>query len=1187
MQLKRLEAYGFKSFADRIVVEFDRGITAVVGPNGSGKSNITDAVRWVLGEQNIRMLRGLRSEDIIFAGSTARRALSVAEVVLVFDNRDKTLPIDYEEVVVKRRLYRSGESEVYLNDARCRIKDIYRLFADTGIGHDGMSIIGQNRLNDILDSRPEERRVFFEETAGITKYRTRKQEALRKLRENDADLIRLSDIMYAQRAELEPLAAQAEKTSAYRELEAERRQYRLTSLVQTHEQLVGAQENLMRLLHNDRDEEASLIGERAQTEGKKRNIELEMEQIDSDLAEIEKSDTELQNALDALKKESAMLLGRQDQCVRRKEDLERLRESSRAKIEATEQEIVQIQNMLSGKIAAREEKEKAHTEAQEQLKNIRTHRALYEEQSARGSRSLRAVERVMVRLRESLAVAADHSERGDEGRLRRSEELSQKKCRIIEAQSELSRMEAALQDLEQQRDKCADDRVRLSHAVEEHRAKAQGIEEEMRRTAEEIQRAQQRYDFVRKLQESYEGFGKDVQMVLQAKEGWRSGVFGTVADLISIPERYLTAIEIALGGSVRNIITDDAQTAKAAIGCLKRWNGGRVTFLPLSSIVVQRPYDVDLCRVRGAVGWANTLVSAEERFQRAVDHLLSRTLVMETLDDALAAAKEHGYRIRMVTLTGELLNPGGAISGGGQRHRQSFLLNRRHEAETLAETLRTQKKRHIALQSDLEERNRLLHDDCTRRDAASAEEAELNRDLLAARSQRDIYRTRLADQTAAVEDLERKERVAQESSARAARKKELLERHLAQCGDHARRFSKETEEIAQKMTALSSEEQSCAQGLHALEVESAALDAEIRTGTDHVKTRTLECREATEMLDGFTEQIAKLSEELSAGEQRNAALESAISEEEGKLRAHRDNAQILKDRRLRYEADMRLLDDAIKRTTACTEQVRAKLHENDKQLDRINVRLADCSENLISEFGMTAETAAQQISPIDESVLNERLNELTNAINALGAVNPNAVEEYAEKKARYEEEEAQIHDLQKAKEDIERIIQKIDTDMTQTFREAFQQIQGYFNEIFMRLFGGGVAELRLTDQSDILSSGVEILVTLPHKKRQNLSALSGGERALTVIALLFSFLKYRPSTLSILYEIDAPIDEANVCRFGDFLQEFAHNTQFIIVTHRKGTMRAADSMYGVTVEDAGVSKVLSIRLKDYEESATA
>lgn len=332
MQLKRLEAYGFKSFADRIVVEFDRGITAVVGPNGSGKSNITDAVRWVLGEQNIRMLRGLRSEDIIFAGSTARRALSVAEVVLVFDNRDKTLPIDYEEVVVKRRLYRSGESEVYLNDARCRIKDIYRLFADTGIGHDGMSIIGQNRLNDILDSRPEERRVFFEETAGITKYRTRKQEALRKLRENDADLIRLSDIMYAQRAELEPLAAQAEKTSAYRELEAERRQYRLTSLVQTHEQLVGAQENLMRLLHNDRDEEASLIGERAQTEGKKRNIELEMEQIDSDLAEIEKSDTELQNALDALKKESAMLLGRQDQCVRRKEDLERLRESSRAKI---------------------------------------------------------------------------------------------------------------------------------------------------------------------------------------------------------------------------------------------------------------------------------------------------------------------------------------------------------------------------------------------------------------------------------------------------------------------------------------------------------------------------------------------------------------------------------------------------------------------------------------------------------------------------------------------------------------------------------------------------------------------------------------------------------------------------------------------------------------------------------------
>jgi len=1187
VQLKRLEAYGFKSFADRIVVEFDRGITAVVGPNGSGKSNITDAVRWVLGEQNIRMLRGLRSEDIIFAGSSARRALSVAEVVLVFDNRDKSLPIDYEEVVVKRRLYRSGESEIYLNDARCRIKDIYSLFADTGIGHDGMSIIGQNRLNDILDSRPEERRVFFEETAGITKYRTRKQEALRKLRENDADLIRLTDIMYAQRAELEPLSIQAEKTKTYRTLDAERRQYRLTSLVQTHDRLVAEQENFDRLLRNDRDEEAALIGERAQTEGKKRNIELEMGNIDSDLAEIEKSTAEVQNALDALKKESAILLGRQDQCIRRKEDLERLRRSSCAKIEATEQEIAQIEHALSDKIRARDAKAKENTEVQEQLEDIRTHRALYEEQSAHIDRSLRAVERVMGRLREALAVAADHSERGDAGRLQRSEELLQKKELLIEAQRKLSRMENVQKELEQRQHKHASDREHLSRVLEEHQERIAGIEIEMRRLAETIQQAQQRYDFIQKLRESYEGFGKDVQTVLQAKEGWRGGVFGAVAELISIPERYLTAIEIALGGSVRNIVTDDARTAKAAIAYLKRRNGGRVTFLPLSSIVVRQPRELDLHRIRGAVGWANTLVSAEGRFQRAADHLLSQTLVMETLDDALAAAKENGYRIRMVTLTGELLNPGGSISGGGNRRQQSFLLNRRYEAESLEQSLRTQKERHQKLKSALEDRTRLLHDDRARYEVAAKEEERLSHELLEARGSCDIQRTRLADQTNVMKDLERRERVALESSAKAARKKTLLERHLTQCGDHARRFTKEADEVARKLERLVSEEQSCEQKRHVLEVASAALEAEIRTGTDHAKTRALECREAAEMRDSFSAQIMQISEELSAGEQRTAALEVLILEEEENLRSYRENTIELRDLRLQHEADARLMDDEIKRTIARTEQVRGKIHESDKQLDRVRVRLTDCCETLLSEFGMSAETAAQHISPLDESVLNERLKELTNAIDALGAVNPNAVEEYADKKARYEEEEAQIHDLQRAKEDIERIIQKIDTDMTQTFREAFRKIQGYFNEIFIRLFGGGIAELRLTDQSDILSSGVEILVTLPNKKRQNLSALSGGERALTVIALLFSFLKYRPSPFSILDEIDAPLDEANVSRFGDFLQEFAHNTQFIVVTHRKGTMRAADSIYGVTVEDAGVSKVLSIRLKDYEEGATA
>ncbi|WP_295163607.1 chromosome segregation protein SMC [Selenomonas sp. F0473] len=1187
MQLKRLEAYGFKSFAERIVVEFDRGITAVVGPNGTGKSNITDAVRWVLGEQNIRMLRGLRSEDIIFSGSAARRALSVAEVVLVFDNRDKTLPIDYEEVVVKRRLYRSGDSEVYLNGSRCRIKDIYRLFADTGIGHDGMSIIGQNRLNDILDSRPEERRVFFEETAGITKYRTRKQEALRKLRDNDSDLVRLSDIMYAQAAELEPLAAQAEKTKTYRTLEAERRQYLMTALIQEHDNLLTERESLDRTLHSYRDEEASLIGERMRAEEKKGTIEEKVRHIDDDIEELEKNSTKTREALDALQQESATLAGRQDQGIRRKEDIERLQQSSRTKIDATRQEITQIEHSLSGKIAARDVKQQACARAREKLDEILRQHAAYEERASRAKYACSGVARTVARLREELAVVSNNFEREDEGGTRRREELARRKAVLTETRNALKKAESHVRELEEKHQRLLHERDHLAYVIEESQSETHAVEDRILHSDEELRRTLQRFDFVRKLQESYEGFGKDVQLVLQADEKWRDGVFGVVADLIGIPQRYLTAVEAALGGTVRNIVTKDARIAKEAISYLKQNSGGRVTFLPLSTIAVRQPREINLRRMRGAVGWANTLVTVEESFQKVADHLLSQTLVMETLEDALLAAKENGYRIRIVTLTGELLNPGGSLTGGGRRRQQSFLLNRRHEMETLETALNAQKIQYGELQEQLKERKSLLEDNRARYSSIHEEEEQSNRVLLEERGKCDVLRARLMDQEASVYALECSEHAERENSAKFEREKIRLERNLAQCGVHEERFSKELEEAENRITALSSDVQAHEKQIHELEVECAALNAEIQTGTDHVKTRELECREAAEMLGGFTEQIARLSEELSEAGKRLDILEVAISEKGATLQDYSMADRSLKDRRLQYEAEARLLDGSIKDSIARTDSVRGKIHESDKQLDRIHVRISDCRESLLSEFGMTPEAAAQETEAVDGSLLSERLRELGDAIQSLGSVNPNAVEEYAEKKARYEEEEAQIRDLQTAKEDIERIIQKIDTDMTRTFRDAFQQIQGYFNETFVRLFGGGAAELRLTDQDDILSSGVEILVTLPHKKRQNLSALSGGERALTVIALLFSFLRYRPSPFSILDEIDAPLDEVNVSRFGDFLQEFAHDTQFIVVTHRKGTMRAADSMYGVTVEDAGVSKVLSIRLKDYEEGASA
>ena len=1187
MQLKRLEAYGFKSFAERIVVQFDQGITAVVGPNGSGKSNITDAVRWVLGEQNIRMLRGLRSEDIIFAGSAERRALSVAEVVLVFDNTDKKLPIDYDEVVVKRRLYRNGDSEVYLNDSRCRIKDIYQLFADTGIGHDGMSIIGQNRLNDILDSRPEDRRVFFEETAGITKYRTRKQEALRKLRENEGDLVRLNDIMYAHAAELEPLAVQSEKTMQFRALDAERRTYQLTALLQQYDQLTREQEIEEAALRSHCDEEACEMRERMHAEAKKNTIEKDIAAIDCRLHAEEQKSRCLQETLDTLRQEAALIRGRQEQGDQRKADMEQRRQSASAKIEATEQELVQIDALLVCKNTEIEEKKKERAIAREEFERLQGLLSDKEKKIARQESSRASVQRVLARLREEFAVALNSAEQGDENEVRQREEMERRRVLLASAERELADKRCKLAVAEKRVQEVSQEGERLRTAAEVLRRTIEHDEAQLRKSDTEFARMQQSLDFQRRMQDSYEGFGRDVQTVLQAKEVWRGGVAGTVADLIRIPERYLTAIDVALGASVRNLVTEDTDTAKAAISYLKRKNGGRVTFLPLTTITVRQPRSIDLGRYRGVVGWANTLVQADGKFQKVADHLLAQTLVMETLDEALIAAKQEGYRLRIVTLTGELLNPGGSLSGGGRRKQQSTLLNRRAEIDTLLSRLRAHEDTHKEMHAALEQHRLHFKETDERHTEKRAEAERLVQELITERAKCDVLQERIADQTETIHAMECAEEARLAHGVELAQKRTRLEHHISQCKAHEARFTQEIAQLTEQCEVLRTDGREHEERLHELDIALAALSTEIETRARHRASREFERAEAEKALKDIVEQSAQLTNGLQKDEVRLSELERKIDRQNAAFQEREHQSAVLKDQRLAHEAESRVLDAAIKSAIARVENIRTKQHDCDKALERIHIRLEDCRATLLSDFGVTPEMAAADAQDADPHFLKERLQALERSIQELGSINPNAVEEYAEKKARYEEEEEQIEDLRAAKQDIEQIIQKIDQDMTRTFRDAFHQIQEYFNEIFVRLFCGGIAELRLTDKEDILSSGVEILVTLPDKKRQNLSALSGGERALTVIALLFSFLRYRPSPFSILDEIDAPLDEANVSRFGEFLREFAKDTQFIVVTHRKGTMRAADTMYGVTVEDAGVSKVLSIRMKDYETVQTA
>ena len=997
LQLKRLEAYGFKSFADKISIDFDAGITAIVGPNGSGKSNITDAIRWVLGEQNVRNLRGSKAEDIIFTGSAARHALGVAEVSLFFDN-DGTLPVDFREVAITRRLYRSGESEFYINKSRCRLKDIYNLFADTGIGHDGMSIIGQNRIDDILNSKPEERRAFFEETAGITKYRNRKRESVRRLTDTENNLVRVQDIIQEIETQLGPLKRHAEKTRIYNELNGEFRQCQLTQLARDYQrESIHKQEN-----------EAQM--------------------------------REKQDAAQALETQVHAAEARKEELGQKAIELEQ-----------------QMQQQSVGSDGLRQQIETARREAATLTERQQQGKAAQE-------RLLGSREALKATLTESVAEI---------GRLAMAAQQKQK---------EREQSEALLQKAKAETRQCE---ARLTQA----RQRSEQAQAETRSTQSQLAASRQELALLQRMQSAYEGFGKAPRAVLRANAPWRQGIAGAVAELIDVPAEYITAIEVALGAGQQNIVTEDTDTAKAAIAFLKREHLGRVTFLPLSTLVVRRPPDMRLSGEKGAIGWASELVKIDPHYRKALDFLLSRTLVVDTLDNALAMEQRHEQKLRIVTMTGEMLNPGGSLSGGGRGRQDAGYLNRSAEIDALSAKIRQQEE----LLEKLRQSEQHLQQ----------EQQELQR---------------------SAQELSRK---AQEQELKHA----VLGQEYLRASE---RLERQRQDKARDEATLAANEQEEKELLSGLESSKVRL-AELEKQQDTLEEALYESKQA------YDELYKQRMELLAEGQQADKE-------------AHGASRQL--------------------------NTLQGELHKLELAATKIELLLTDWQDKILQEYGLTPERAAEEALDVEIPDLKKRLAELSAKIRDLGPVNPNALEQYEELSGRHDFMQKQANDLIEAKENLEKILADMDEAMTKQFNEAFAQIQIYFGDIFVRLFGGGQAELQLTDRDNVLSSGVDILVTLPQKKRQNLSALSGGERALTVIALLFSFLRYRPSPFSVLDEIDAPLDEANVVRFGQFLKEFATSTQFIVVTHRKGTMESVDTMYGVTIEDAGVSRILSVKLDD-------
>ncbi len=1181
MQLKRLEAYGFKSFADKLEIEFDKGITAIVGPNGSGKSNITDAIRWVLGEQNVRNLRGAKAEDIIFTGSASRRALGVADVSLTFDNSDGQLALDFKEVVVTRRLFRSGESEFYINKAKCRLKDIYDLFADTGLGRDAISVISQNKIDEVLNSKPEERRLLFEETAGITKYRNRKRESLRKLNDTEQNLLRVNDIVLEIENQLEPLAEQAEKTKQHNVLAQEFQSCKLTQILHKYETRSNERTNGQVKLKELKDEETAFLTKVQVLEASKEQLSKEILDIEASLQELGEKNHELGQQLEKNRNEISILQERLEQGSRskqrfiidRNETLQREMESKQrfekliAEKKQAEENAAVIELKLQKELAAEQslqEKIQLQTTA---LRGLQEKAQLKQQEMNEKSQSLALLERDLAeverQLDEQSRLYADHEENH-----------SLQQIELDELQAVFSKKEAENQVRIEEKKKIE---TKLAAAKKEK----QNIDEAVRKTQQQGQSAAARLSVLTNLQHEYEGFGRAVKSVLKSNASWRAGISGAVAELIHVEKRYVTAIEISLGGSLQNIVTKDTQTAKDAIAFLKRDRLGRVTFLPLSTIVVRQPgQDASIRQFKGFIGYANELVQTEAVYKKAVDFLLARTIVVDTIDNALELAKKQGYKSRIVTLEGEVLNPGGSMAGGSMAQRDSSFLNRSGEIEQLTERLKKSeeevsllKKQSDVVQSKCSEFEHGLDEQRVAQQAALVKQAEQK--VYLEKKQAEIVLT-----CKAMDGLQEK------IAALQAKKKDVLTRRDA--------MSQQIEtfhdtDVTQKPEAVAAEEilddlQQDYEDLSKLLVEhkiaKTVAQQEVIHAEENQAALETELNRYVQELTKNQEEMAALQEFIETSQQQMALLK------EGNSAVEEQKAAVLKEHDACYALKMAKLVETQKNETETKQanrqlsEGRNKMHAFELELTKYDFEIEQCVEELRESYQLTPEAAQVHKLDLPFSALQHKVKELEGRIRELGAVNPNAIEEYEALNKRYTFLQKQSQDLIDAKEYLATIIAEMDTTMAKQFKEAFAQISVYFSEIFVKLFGGGQAKLILTDASDVLASGVEIEVEPPEKKLQNLSVLSGGERALTVIALLFAFLKYRPAPFSVVDEIDAPLDEANVNRFGAFLQEYAENTQFIVVTHRKGTMEAATVMFGVTVEDAGVSKIVSVRLED-------
>ena len=1186
MRLKSFSTYGFKSFADKTEIKFDKGITAVVGPNGSGKSNISDAIRWVLGEQSAKYLRGSKMEDVIFSGSSKRRALGVAEVTVDFDNTDGTLPLDFEQVSITRRLFRSGDSDYAINKKNCRLRDIVDLLADTGLGKGSMSIISQNKIDEILNSRPEERRSIFEEAAGIAKYRLRKKDALKRLDDTAVNLTRISDIRSEVDAQVEPLAQAAAKTQQFNAFSEELRLCRLTVLLHKLDNMQAINNKLLA----QKDEAANEFAQQAAAYSRK---QAELAAIQRDLDKLAESYTKLQDAIKNKETTLEKLRGQQDVLTERISQSEkagvRLDELDKKLEEQAIERECQMQSLADEFDTVDKERIKAQIlteklQGERDIENRRLQDA--KEQNTAAQSDFFADMQTLLKLRNEL----HQLEQEQEQRVRRRDALKKSIEEVEEAQEKSEEQYNGL--LEKQARNAHELELLEKNYHENKQAKIDvqkrineitTLQQECQRRLTEVETAEQS---LTRLQAAYDGFGFGSRVVLKAQEPWKEQVCGVVAELISVEDKYVAAIETALGDGAQNIVTEDVATAKQAIKYLKG-KGGRATFLPLDNLQIKKLKDneVLLKALPGVCGYAIDLVSCDKHVDKAIRFLLGTILVAENMDAALAAAKASNFRIRVVTLAGDVVNVGGSLTGGSRKHKEGYL-TRNIEIKQARQKLKELHQEMLGLQEQLEEQ-----EDNAKK--LRQQEQSLNEEL-------QQLRLRGSELKMLLEQTEQEKlRVGEKLALLLSDRKDVTNEYLGN-RDKLKNLREQVSEYETKDASAKVQLEELNKQIAQYGSNVTALDNKLQDAKVLLETSTAKVQYINERMQGLDHDTLQIRDEIAANDAEKQRLQKTVTAcQEQKIQLKEEEETVLlalrkimsgkddfADKRsslLNKQYDMQQEGASLKRKSADSESV---LRQLELDLTRHNSDYNHAKEQLAEEYQLQEDEArridlsAWQGKPIEELQKAER--NLTVKISDLGPINAAAIEEYQAVKERSEFLRKQYDDLCIAKENLETVISDINSGMIERFQEAFAKINEYFAQCYIKLFGGGTAVLKLTEPENILDSGIDIEVQPPGKKLQSLYLLSGGERALTVIALLFALLSYLPSPFCVLDEIDAALDDANIQRFANFLREYAADTQFIIITHRKGTMEAADVMYGVTMEESGVSTLLSVKINAKE-----